>query len=73
LGILNEQLSTVLDVSLDALNDDVQLLSIPLWDSMSQLVIAAWIHQETGQTVSIEELKSAKTIGDLKAIYVCRL
>jgi acyl carrier protein len=43
------------------------------WDSMTQLVIAAWIHQETGNIVSVEELKSAKTVGDLKAIYDARL
>lgn len=43
------------------------------WDSMTQLVIAAWIHQETGNIVSVEELKSAKTIGDLKAIYASKI
>jgi hypothetical protein len=54
-------------------NENTLLLSIPFWDSMSQLVIAAWIHQETGNVVSVEALKSAKTIGDLKAIYDARL
>ena len=54
-------------------DEHTPLLSIPLWDSMSQLVIAAWVHQETGHTVSIEELKGAKTIGDLKAIYVSKV
>jgi hypothetical protein len=50
-----------------------ELEALIQWDSMSQLVIAARIHQETGHLVSIEELKSAKTIGDLKAIYVSKL
>jgi acyl carrier protein len=54
-----------------SLNDT--LLKSPLWDSMSQLVIAAWIHKETGNIVSVEELKAAKTIGDLKAIYASKI
>lgn len=49
------------------------LNSFPLWDSMSQLVIAAWIHQETGQTVNMAELKQAQTLADLKKIYTDRL
>lgn len=52
---------------------EFQLMSSPVWDSMSQLVIAAWIHQETGNIVSVEELKVAKTIGDLKAIYASKV
>lgn len=68
-----DQLCLVLDTRIDQVSNERKLLDFPHWDSMSQIVIAAWIHQETGQTVSIEELKSAKTIGDLKAIYVSRL
>ena len=41
--------------------------------SLHQFVIAALIHQETGNVISVEEVKSAKTIGDLKAIYVSRV
>jgi|GEM_PF-2295737 len=52
---------------------EVALESCNQWDSMTQLVIAAWIHQETGNIVSIEELKGAKTIGDLKAIYASKI
>lgn len=53
--------------------DEFSLTETPHWDSMSQLVISAWIHQETGNVISVEELKSAKTIGDLKAIYVSKV
>lgn len=66
-------LEQVLDIKQNELDDQMPLLQFPLWDSMSQLVIAAWMHQETGQTVGIEEFKAAVTIGDLKAIYVSRL
>lgn len=54
-------------------NEETPLHSSPIWDSMSQLVIAAWIHKETGNIVGVEELKAAKTIGDLKAIYASKI
>ncbi len=72
-GSFDTLLMQVLDFDHNELVDQMPLLQFPLWDSMSQLVIAAWIHQETGNVVSVEELKSAKTIGDLKAIYVSRV
>lgn len=66
-------ISEVLSFYPTEMDDSLELLDIPLWDSMSQLVIAAWIHQDTGNIVSVEELKSAKTIGDLKAIYASKI
>lgn len=66
-------LSQTLEVPLNDLAVDFMLLNCPLWDSMSQLVIAAWIHQETGQTVNMAELKQAQTLADLKKIYTDRL
>jgi hypothetical protein len=54
-------------------DDQMDLLTIPLWDSMAQLVIAAWIHQQTGHLVNIHEIKAAKTVGDLNAIYASKI
>jgi hypothetical protein len=56
-----------------AFNEKYELLNSPYWDSMSQLVLAAWIHQQTGKTVSQAEIQAAKTIGDLKALYVSKI
>ena len=56
-----------------SLSDTTVLETSSSWDSMSQLVIASWIHRETGHLVSAEEIKQAKTIGDLKAIYISKL
>ncbi len=56
-----------------SLSDTAVLETSSSWDSMSQLVIASWIHRETGHLVSAEEIKQAKTIGDLKAIYISKL
>lgn len=72
-GNFDTLLMQVLDIGQNELHDQLPLLQFSLWDSMSQLVIAAWIHQETGHLVSIEELKGAKTIGDLKSIYVSKV
>lgn len=58
---------------IDSRQSEFQLVTTPQWDSMSQLVIASWIHRETGHLVSAEEIKQAKTIGDLKAIYISKL
>lgn len=53
--------------------DSMVLGNSPNWDSMTHLVIAAWIHRETGHLVSAEEIKQAKTIADLKAIYASKI
>lgn len=66
-------LSQTLAIPFKDLTNEFVLLDCPLWDSMSQLVIAAWIHQETGQTVNMAELKQAQTLADLKKIYTDRL
>jgi hypothetical protein len=63
-GNFEEFITSVLMLVACKIDLSIELLNIPLWDSMSQLVIAAWIHQETGKIVSVEELKSAKTVGD---------
>jgi hypothetical protein len=41
---------------------ELQLVSTPHWDPKSQLVIASWIHRETGHLVSAEEIKQAQSI-----------
>jgi homoserine trans-succinylase len=54
-------------------HDDFELSTLDAWDSMSQLVIASWIHRETGHLVSTEEIKQATTIRDLKSIYASKI
>jgi hypothetical protein len=73
LDTFDKFISKVLNIGVAMNMDAYDLNSIPNWDSMSQLVIASCIHRETGHLVSAEEIKQAKTIGDLKAIYVSRL
>jgi len=68
----SSMLDEVLPLSAD-LPNDFELALLEGWDSMSQLVIASWIHRETGHLVSTEEIKQAKTIGDLRAIYLSKL
>lgn len=68
-----QQMTLLLSQPITKQHSSSLLESYTAWDSMSQLVIASWIHQETGHTVSLDELSKAKTIGELIAIYVSKL
>jgi len=61
-GSFDTLLMQVLDIVHNELDDQMPLLQFPLWDSMSQLVIASWIHRETAHLVSAEEIKQAQRI-----------
>jgi acyl carrier protein len=62
-------LQEVLKLNPAEMQDEQELKSLREWDSMSHLVIASWIHRESGHLVSAEEIKQVETIGGLRALY----
>jgi acyl carrier protein len=52
----------------DAVSLDTEFRQLPDWSSMQSLVVIASFDWEYGATVSAEELKVAKTVGDLYEI-----
>ena len=51
---------------------DTEFRQLPDWSSMQSLVVIASFDWEYGVTVSAEELKTAKTIGDLFQLVVSK-
>lgn len=47
---------------------DTEFRQLPDWSSMQSLVVIASFDWEYGATVSADELKTARTVGDLLAI-----
>lgn len=52
----------------DVVTLDTEFRQLPDWSSMQSLIVIASFDWEYGVTVSAEELKAAKTVGDLYAI-----
>ncbi|MBQ4123741.1 acyl carrier protein [bacterium] len=61
-----EKLAGILEV--DELNDNDILEEFEEWDSLSILSIIALFNSEFGKTISVADVREAKTIGGLKKL-----
>ena len=61
-----EELADILEA--DELNDDDVLEEFEEWDSLSILSIIALVGRMYNKTVSVADVKAAKTVGGLKEL-----
>lgn len=61
-----EKLANILEV--DNINDTDILEDFEEWDSLSILSIIAFFNSDYGKTITVADVKKAKTVGGLKKL-----
>jgi acyl carrier protein len=59
------EMEEALEFPKGTLEPDVDLVTLPLWDSMQRLVFIAKTEEKTGVVLEGTDVENAKTVGDL--------
>ncbi len=63
---LKSLLSKILEIDENSITDETSPANVETWDSFNGLMIASELEREFKVTFTMEEIESAKNVGDIK-------
>ncbi len=65
---IRNELSSILEVPVDAIHQDSDLLAFDNWDSLSKVTLIAAIIEKTGGALNVDAFDNVTTVGELRAL-----